>query len=123
MRVIRSPSHDHRGGQCIGLVLVLVLMVLGIGYVSSYALLVNRVFASPDDPWSNGNQPTYRCGGSSAERLFQAVHFVDRRLRPEFWDHDNLRIGYRSGEAAYRLRQAIDWQIVDPEWDRAQEEP
>jgi len=59
------------------------------GYFGAYALTVDRVLASPSDPWISMHQPIYRWGGTMSEKLFRPAFLVDRRNRPDYWiDHD-----------------------------------
>ena len=64
-------------------------IVVGIAalYVLSYAMLVevNDVGVVNLGMGYTARFPSYRIGGEMAETVFQPIHDIDCRLRPEVW--------------------------------------
>ncbi len=57
-----------------------------VGALTAYAAVYVLMLApsgrtSPTYPW----RPRYRFGGAVAEFVFEPVHSIDRKLRPEIW--------------------------------------
>ncbi len=66
------------------LVAVLVIAV----YVSSYFILVEKgpsLSLSANPPYSFRQTPKYRVGGEVASVVYSPAHWVDRRIRQQYW--------------------------------------
>lgn len=64
-----------------------LLLLLPMLYVGSYCLIVERSIVQL---WSGQQRlpriATYRVGGSAAATVFAPLHWVDRRVRREYWN-------------------------------------
>lgn len=67
-------------------VILALLAVLPLLYGSAYLLLAERWFVNPGGVWVE-----YRAGGDLAEKLFAPAHWLDRKVRPQYWDYMTLR--------------------------------
>jgi hypothetical protein len=72
-------------GYAIGVVAFLVAL-----YVGSYYALVEKKEAFAVSSWALGNWPSYRVGGAWAEKLYDPMYHLDRRLRPHIWNAPDL---------------------------------
>jgi hypothetical protein len=55
-----------------------VLLLLPLLYVSGYYALL-----TPEQGWFS---PFYRFGGSTAQTLFEPMHWLDRQVRAGYWN-------------------------------------
>lgn len=62
-----------------------VLALLPPLYGCGYLFLAERCFANPGGVWVK-----YRAGGDLARKLFAPANWLDRKVRPQYWDYWTL---------------------------------
>ena len=61
-------------------VILIAVVALPVGYMGAYYAMVERVFLE------YGSTPNYRVEGDAISVLFEPAHWVDRNVRPSYWD-------------------------------------
>ena len=78
-----SPRHPTAGFW-----ITVALVALLVGYSAAYVLLMQPIWTIPHFGADWERYPIYRLhapGDEAIRSLFGPIHWIDRKLRPEYW--------------------------------------